>query len=178
VISVSRKCYHLARLCVSRSWLAAAEVGRRVTAEQRHQLLREQVRLAVSVRRLLADYPGMEGRDQGCVQLQQGLATGESDLADPQAYEDAGHGQEFLQTEDPLAGGEALVWVHAVDATEVAAIRHRKAQIGDPPPKGVDEGGICWWKRGGIWHGVAPGSHMAVLIQHRADIGGPVYGPP
>ena len=74
-------------------------------------------------------------RDQALeVAAQQRLAAGETDLLDSDPDElareplDLLEGQELLAVEEPIAASEDLLR-HAVDAAEVAAIRHRDPEI-------------------------------------------------
>ena len=66
----------------------------------------------------------------------QRLAAGDTNAPHAEADEGVGHRVKFLQAEDLVAGKELHVFAHAVGAAEVAAIRHRQAQVGDATAEG------------------------------------------
>lgn len=72
----------------------------------------------------------------------QRLAAGDTNAPHAEADEGVGHRVKFLQAEDLIAGKELHVFAHAVGAAEVAAIRHRQAQVGDATAEGIDQAGI------------------------------------
>ena len=59
-------------------------------------------------------------------------------LLDALADEGAAQPVELLERQDLGLGQEGHVLRHAIDAAEVAAVRHRDAQIGDMPAEGID----------------------------------------
>ena len=69
----------------------------------------------------------------------QGLATGQAQLAHALADEGAAQPVELFQRQQLLLGQEGHLLGHAVDAAEIAAIRHGDAQIGDRPAERVDQ---------------------------------------
>ncbi len=79
--------------------------------------------------------------DQGDhVAPHQRLAARDADLGD--AARDEGERDLFQLLEGQNLGlrQEFRPRLHAIPASKVAAIGHRQAQIGDPPPEGVDQG--------------------------------------
>jgi hypothetical protein len=69
----------------------------------------------------------------------QRLATGKAQFAHAARDEGAAQPVEFLECEQVRLGQEVHVLGHAVDAAEIAAIRHRHAQIGDRARKRIDQ---------------------------------------
>ncbi len=67
----------------------------------------------------------------------QWLAAGQADLAGAQGDETLGQLEQFFQGQDLLARQELHVLGHAIDATEVAAVGHRHAQVVDFPVEAV-----------------------------------------
>jgi hypothetical protein len=72
----------------------------------------------------------------------QRLAPGEADLGDPTLDEAERELVQLFEAQHFLAREEGHLLRHAIGAAQVAAIRHRQAQIGDPPVEGVDQGGV------------------------------------
>ena len=77
------------------------------------------------------------------VAAHQGLTAGKANLVYVEAHEGPGYLCDFLETEQLGAGGEVLVRLHAVDATEIAPVGDRDPKIGDPAAEAVDQGGWC-----------------------------------
>ncbi len=69
----------------------------------------------------------------------QRLAAGDANLARAEPHEGGAQPVEFLQRQQILLGQESHVLGHAIDATKVAAIRHRNADVGYGASKGIDE---------------------------------------
>ncbi len=69
----------------------------------------------------------------------QGLAAGDPQLAHAAIDEDAAEAVELFERQQVALGQELHVLGHAVGAAEVAAIRHRDAQVGDRPLERVDQ---------------------------------------
>src|SRR5687768_4238737 len=80
--------------------------------------------------------PGKEGHD---VAPHERLAAGEAELAHAALDEHRAEAVELLEGEEVALREEMHVLRHAVEAAEVAAVRHRDAQIGDRPPERIDE---------------------------------------
>ena len=76
----------------------------------------------------------------------QRLAAGDAKLAGPEPDEGRTQPVEFLERQNVPLGQEIHVLGHAIDAAEVAAVRHRHAHIGDAAAERVDEGRF---RRGG-----------------------------
>ena len=73
----------------------------------------------------------------------QRLAAGQPELAHPHPHEGAAQPVQLLQGQDLRLGQEGHVFRHAIDAAEVAAVRHRDPKVGDGPPEGVDDGRLA-----------------------------------
>jgi hypothetical protein len=73
------------------------------------------------------------------VTAHQRLAAGDPQLAHPAIDEHAAEPIEFFQRQQIALGQELHVLGHAVGTAEVAAIRHRDAEIGDRPLERVDQ---------------------------------------
>ena len=67
----------------------------------------------------------------------QGLAPRQAQLAHPQSDKGGGDPVQFLYGQDLGLGQEDHVLGHAVDAAQVAPVRHRDAQIADRPAERV-----------------------------------------
>ena len=85
---------------------------------------------------------------QGLYQLDhvaphQRLATGQADLGDAPGNEAQRHIVQFFQAENFCARQEGLALRHAIGTAQVAAIRHRQAQIRNPALELIDEGGLA-----------------------------------
>ena len=72
----------------------------------------------------------------------QRLAAGDADLRGAQADEGGAETVEFLECQQVALRQEAHVFRHAIDATKVASVGHRDAQIGDGAAERVDHGRI------------------------------------
>ena len=82
-----------------------------------------------------------EGAEQGHdVPPHQGLAAGDAQLAHALRDEGRADPVELLEGQKVALGQEGHVLGHAIDAAEVAAVRHRDAQIGDRPAERVHQG--------------------------------------
>jgi hypothetical protein len=68
----------------------------------------------------------------------QRLAAGQAQLPDAAAHEGAAQPLQLLERQHLGLGQEGHVLGHAIDAAEIAAVRHRDAQIGDMPAKRID----------------------------------------
>ena len=71
----------------------------------------------------------------------QRLAAREAELLHALVDKGAAHPVELFQREQVALGQKRHVLRHAIDTAEIAAIRHRHAQIADMPAKGINEGG-------------------------------------
>ena len=67
------------------------------------------------------------------------LAAGDAQFLDAAGDESRAQAVELLERQEVALGQERHVLRHAVDAAEVAAVRHRHAQIGDVAAEGIDE---------------------------------------
>ena len=99
-----------------------------------------------------------EGAEQGHdVPPHQGLAAGDAQLAHALRDEGRADPVELLEGQKIALGQEGHVLGHAIDAAEIAAVRHRDAQIGDRPAKRVQQGpagiGILGMSRKGSHEG-------------------------
>src|SRR5262249_52294160 len=74
----------------------------------------------------------------------QRLAAGQSQLTDAEADEGTAQPVEFLESQDLRFRQEGHVLRHAVDAAEVAAIRHRNTEIADLAAERVGHGRPGW----------------------------------
>ncbi len=71
----------------------------------------------------------------------QRLSAREAELLHTLVNKGTAHPVQLLQREQVALGQKRHVLRHAIDAAEVATIRHRHAQIADMPAKGIDQGG-------------------------------------
>ena len=69
----------------------------------------------------------------------QRLAAGQAELAHAARDEGLAQPFQFLEREEILLRQEGQVLRHSIGAAEIAAIRHRHAQIGDGACKGIDK---------------------------------------
>ena len=70
----------------------------------------------------------------------QRLAAREAELPYALVNKGTAHPVELFQREQVAFGQKRHVLGHAIDAAEVAAVRHRDAQIADMPAKRVNQG--------------------------------------
>jgi hypothetical protein len=84
------------------------------------------------------EVPAQAAEQRHHVLAHQGLTAGHPQFLDAAPDEGRAQSLQLLQRQHLGLGQEGHVLGHAVDAAEVAAIRHRDAQIGDMPAEGVD----------------------------------------
>ena len=75
---------------------------------------------------------------------------------------------EFLEGQDLGLWQESHIFRHAIDAAEVAAVRHRNADIADRTPEWVDEQGRDpkFWRPHGLCR-----PQIGAMTVHGANIG-------
>ena len=69
----------------------------------------------------------------------EGFAAGDPELLDAEADEGRAEPVEFLERQEVRLRQEGHRFRHTVDAAEIAAVRHRDPEGGDPAPEGIDE---------------------------------------
>jgi hypothetical protein len=84
----------------------------------------------------MARHGAEEGHD---VPADERLAPGDAQLLHAHADEGRAEAVELLEREEVLLRQEGHVLGHAVDAAEVAAVRHRDPEVGDRAGEGVDK---------------------------------------
>ena len=99
---------------------------------------------AVGRQRQLVERAGLEVTAERAEQphdvlAHQRLTAGDAQLADAAAHERRAQPVEFFERQKVLLRQERHVLGHAVDAAEVAAVRHRYAQILDAAAEGIDQ---------------------------------------
>ncbi len=81
------------------------------------------------------------------VATHQRLAAGDAQLARAARHKGAAQTIQLLKRQQIALGQEIHILRHAIDAAEIAAIRHRDAHIGDGATEGVDQGGRLLGRR-------------------------------
>ncbi len=90
------------------------------------------------VQRAAVEMPAQPAEQRHHVLAHQRLAAGQPELPDAAPDEGRAQSLQLLEREHLGLGQEGHVLGHAIDAAEVAAIRHRDAQVGNMPAEGVD----------------------------------------
>ena len=67
------------------------------------------------------------------------FAPGQADAGDAARDEQVGEQRDFFEGQHLILGEELHLFRHAIAAAQVAAIRHRNAQIADPATKAVGQ---------------------------------------